>query len=265
MGRSWWGAVLVVYLLAGCAPMRTMPPAPPPVIDGVQLGVASWYGPGFHGNRTANGEIYDQYELTAAHRTLPLGTRVMVTNLSNGRAVEVRINDRGPFVGGRAIDLSYAAACVLHVVGPGTARVRIEVLPPATQVAELTGAPPQPPPVRYLVQVAALADPARSPPSPSRPPTSPRGSVATSICPIRETTSSASRPSTSGSACCPPAPHCAPRSRISTGDRSPPSTTRGRSSSCSRPRRSGRAGPQSDSCRCSPAVTSSASCSSRTS
>ena len=125
-------------------------------------GVASWYGPGFHGNRTANGEIYDQYELTAAHRTLPLGTRVMVTNLSNGRAVEVRINDRGPFVGGRAIDLSYAAACVLHVVGPGTARVRIEVLPPATQVAERTGAPPQPPPVRYLVQVASLADPARA-------------------------------------------------------------------------------------------------------
>ncbi len=162
MGRSWWGAVLVVYLLAGCAPMRTTPPAPPPVIDGVQLGVASWYGPGFHGNRTANGEIYDQYELTAAHRTLPLGTRVMVTNLSNGRAVEVRINDRGPFVGGRAIDLSYAAACVLHVVGPGTARVRIEVLPPATQVAERTGAPPQPPPVRYLVQVASLADPARA-------------------------------------------------------------------------------------------------------
>src|SRR5437667_432318 len=112
MGWSWWGAVLVVYLLAGCAPMRTSPPAPPPVIDGVQLGVASWYGPGFHGNRTANGEIYDQYELTAAHRTLPLGTRVMVTNLSNGRAVEVRINDRGPFVGGRAIGLAYGAASV---------------------------------------------------------------------------------------------------------------------------------------------------------
>src|SRR5881398_3313290 len=157
MGRSWWGAVLVVYLLAGCAPMRTRPPAPPPVIDGVQLGVASWYGPGFHGNRTANGEIYDQYELTAAHRTLPLGTRVMVTNLSNGRAVEVRINDRGPFVGGRAIDLSYAAACVLHVVGPGTARVRIEVLPSSTRVAERSATLVPPPTrdlpvIRYLVQ-----------------------------------------------------------------------------------------------------------------
>src|SRR5438309_11172638 len=155
MGRSWWGAVLVVYLLAGCAPMRTSPPAPPPVIDGVQLGVASWYGPGFHGNRTANGEIYDQYELTAAHRTLPLGTRVMVTNLSNGRAVEVRINDRGPFVDGRAIDLSYAAARVLRMVGPGTARVRIDALASSTRVAERSVAlvPPAPrdlPVARYL-------------------------------------------------------------------------------------------------------------------
>ena len=81
-----------------------------PSAAGVQVGVASWYGPGFHGRRTANGEIYDQYELTAAHRTLPLGTRAMVTNLDNGRSVEVRINDRGPFVDGRVIDLSYGAA-----------------------------------------------------------------------------------------------------------------------------------------------------------
>src|SRR2546428_2660399 len=159
MGRSWWGAVLVVYLLAGCAPMRTNPPAPPPVIDGIQLGVASWYGPGFHGNRTANGEIYDQYELTAAHRTLPLGTRVMVTNLSNGRAVEVRINDRGPFVGGRAIDLSYAAARTIGMIGPGTVRVRVEVLgsatlvaaaPAATRVAAPARRPSPPPPPRPL-------------------------------------------------------------------------------------------------------------------
>src|SRR5438128_10396845 len=121
MGRSWWGAVLVVYLLAGCAPMRTSPPAPPPVIDGVQLGIASWYGPGFHGNRTANGEIYDQYELTAAHRTLPLGTRAMVTNLANGPSVEVRINDRGPLVDGRVFDLPYAAPRTRRLVGPVTA------------------------------------------------------------------------------------------------------------------------------------------------
>src|SRR2546426_545176 len=89
-------------------------------------------GPGFHGNRTANGEIYDQYELTAAHPSLPLGSRVMVTNLENGRAVQVRVNDRGPFVGGRAIDLSYAAAHLIGMIGPGTARVRIEGLGPVT-------------------------------------------------------------------------------------------------------------------------------------
>src|SRR5207247_1698433 len=106
-GTRRWVALWLVGA-AGCALVRA--PAPPPITDGVQVGVASWYGPGFHGNRTANGEIYDQYELTAAHPSLPLGTRVMVTNLENGRAVQVRINDRGPFVGGRAIDLSYAAA-----------------------------------------------------------------------------------------------------------------------------------------------------------
>ena len=94
----------------------------------VQTGTASWYGPGFHGKRTSNGEIYDQNDMTAAHQTLPLGTRVAVTNLQNGRQVEVRINDRGPFVKDRAIDLSYAAARTLDMIGPGTAPVRIEVL-----------------------------------------------------------------------------------------------------------------------------------------
>src|SRR5438309_4149446 len=161
MGRSWWGAVLVVYLLAGCAPMRTSPPAPPPVIDGVQLGVASWYGPGFHGNRTANGEIYDQYELTAAHPSLPLGTRVMVTNLENARAVQVRVNDRGPFVDGRAIDLSYAAARTIGMVGPGTVRVRIEVLGPTIAVAATPLAAPLAAPV--------AAPPAPTPARPSPP------------------------------------------------------------------------------------------------
>src|SRR5437867_836595 len=168
MRRSWWGGV-VVSLVAGCAPLRTGPPAPPPVVDGLQVGVASWYGPGFHGNRTANGDIYDQYELTAAHPSLPLGTRVMVTNLENGRAVQVRINDRGPFVGGRAIDLSYAAARTIGMVGPGTVRVRVEVLGSATLVAAAPAAAPvtapprrpsPPPPTgSYTVEVAALSDP----------------------------------------------------------------------------------------------------------
>jgi rare lipoprotein A len=95
----------------------------------VQTGEASWYGGEFHGRLTSSREIYDMNDLTAAHNTLPLGTFVMVTNLSNGKSIVVRINDRGPFVKGRVIDLSYAAAKALDMVGPGTAPVRIEVLP----------------------------------------------------------------------------------------------------------------------------------------
>lgn len=95
---------------------------------GSQTGLASWYGPDFHGKLTSNKEIYDMNDMTAAHQTLPFGTQVMVTNLENGRAATVRINDRGPFVGRRIIDLSYAAARVLGMVGPGTARVRLDIL-----------------------------------------------------------------------------------------------------------------------------------------
>lgn len=87
------------------------------------IGRASWYGPGFHGNRTANGETYDQNALTAAHRTLPFGTRLRVTNTANGRSVEVRINDRGPFVDGRDLDLSKAAADALGFHGVATVRI----------------------------------------------------------------------------------------------------------------------------------------------
>lgn len=94
----------------------------------VQHGVASWYGPGFHGRKTASGARFNQYEMTAAHRRLPLGTRVEVTNVRNGRSVEVLINDRGPFVGGRIIDLSKAAADRLGMRNAGTARVRVEVI-----------------------------------------------------------------------------------------------------------------------------------------
>ena len=91
-------------------------------------GVASWYGPGFHGKRTANGEIYNMYSMTAAHKTLPFDTIVRVNNLDNGRSIVVRINDRGPFVNGRIIDLSRSAAEKLGMVGPGTANVKLEVL-----------------------------------------------------------------------------------------------------------------------------------------
>ncbi len=94
----------------------------------VEVGYASWYGPGFHGRKTASGEIYDMYKLTAAHKTLPLGTYVKVINLENGRSVIVKINDRGPFVKGRVIDLSYAAAKKLGMLKKGVAKVKIIAL-----------------------------------------------------------------------------------------------------------------------------------------
>lgn len=87
------------------------------------VGRASWYGPGFHGNRTANGETYDQWAMTAAHKTLPFGTSLRVTNTANGRSVVVRINDRGPFVAGRDLDLSRAAAEALGFYGVATVRI----------------------------------------------------------------------------------------------------------------------------------------------
>ncbi len=92
------------------------------------MGYASWYGPKFHGRRTSSGEIFNMYDMTCAHRTLPLGTILLVTNLENGRSVVVRVNDRGPFVKGRIIDLSYAAARALGMVDKGVVKVKIRVL-----------------------------------------------------------------------------------------------------------------------------------------
>jgi len=94
----------------------------------VEEGVASWYGPDFHGKKTSNGETYDMYAMTAAHKTLPMGVYVRVTHRESSRSVVVRVNDRGPFVKGRLIDLSFVAAKELGVVGPGTAPVRVEAL-----------------------------------------------------------------------------------------------------------------------------------------
>ena len=91
-------------------------------------GVASWYGYPHHGRLTASGQRFNMYELTAAHRTLPLGTRLRVTNLSNGRSVTVTVTDRGPFVKQRVLDLSYAAAREIGMIGPGTAPVQLEIL-----------------------------------------------------------------------------------------------------------------------------------------
>jgi len=97
-------------------------------VESIQEGIASFYGTEFDGKTTANGETFDMYKFTAAHRTLPLGTKVKVKNLENNRSIILRINDRGPYVDGRIIDLSYAAAKQLGFVENGTARVRIEVL-----------------------------------------------------------------------------------------------------------------------------------------
>jgi rare lipoprotein A len=113
--------------------------APAEIIQGEQ-GVASWYGHPFHGRSSASGEIYNMYDFTAAHRTLPFGTQVQVHNLQSGESVDVRINDRGPFVEGRIIDLSYAAAEAIHLVGPGIGLVQLQILNPIL-VAGPTAAP----------------------------------------------------------------------------------------------------------------------------
>jgi len=125
----------MLVVMASCSPAPRYTSAVQPWVGSspeslrrVQEGVASFYGEDFHGRKTANGEIYDMHAMSAAHRALPYNTRVLVTNLDNGKKVEVRINDRGPFVKGRIIDLSYGAARKIGMVGPGTARVRLEVL-----------------------------------------------------------------------------------------------------------------------------------------
>jgi rare lipoprotein A len=120
----------------GNPPPSATPSGPPsraerqPAIPGeyVEEGVASWYGVPFNGHRTSNGEVYDMHQFTAAHRTLPFGAFVRVTNLSNGLQTEVRVNDRGPFVANRVIDLSLSAAQAIQMVGTGTANVRLEVI-----------------------------------------------------------------------------------------------------------------------------------------
>jgi rare lipoprotein A len=153
-------SIFVSVALAGCAhhnaaarsPAATPAPPPgtsvggnaapsrasgaPPVVEGppaipgeyLEEGVASWYGIPFNGHRTSNGEVYDMHQFTAAHRTLPFNCIVRVTNLDNGKQTEVRINDRGPFVANRVIDLSLSAAQAIEMVGPGTAHVRLEIV-----------------------------------------------------------------------------------------------------------------------------------------
>jgi rare lipoprotein A len=122
----------------------------------VERGVASWYGPTFHGVNTSSGERYDMYGMTAAHKTLPLPTYARVTNLRNGRSITVRINDRGPFVANRLIDLSYTAAAKLDMLREGTTFVEVRALTPGIP-DNLTRTAETPPPTLY-VQVGAFAD-----------------------------------------------------------------------------------------------------------
>ena len=123
-----------VQAVAPKAPVVVKPPvvAPPKpaktLVVSTSTGEASWYGPGFFGNRTANGEVFRPGTMTAAHRTLPFGTKVKVTNLRNGKETIVRINDRGPFSGHRVIDIAHGAAQHLGLVSSGIAQVRLEVL-----------------------------------------------------------------------------------------------------------------------------------------
>ncbi len=125
-----WLAIAIV--LSACAPVMTVSPLPLATkaqeLAAVEEGMASWYGPNFAGRRTANGETFDPSQLTAAHRTLPFGTLVKVTNLNNSHSVIVRINDRGPFKDNRVIDLSRAAAESIRMIGSGIAPVRVEIL-----------------------------------------------------------------------------------------------------------------------------------------
>jgi len=135
-------------LLVACGEKRNVRAAiPSPVVGSLpEVGVASWYGHPYHGRASASGEIYDMEQMTAAHRTLPFGTWVRVFNLDNDKTVDVRINDRGPFVDNRVIDLSHAAARVIGMIGPGLARVRLEIM--ATPAVVASGF--------YAVQVGAF-------------------------------------------------------------------------------------------------------------
>jgi rare lipoprotein A len=124
-------ALSLLALLAGCSTaVVTTPPTPaaPPAAGNEEVGFASWYGAQHQGKRTASGEVYDMNLLTAAHRTLPFGTRLLVTNRDTSQSAEVRVNDRGPFVKGRILDVSYAAARQLGAVGAGIFPVRLRVI-----------------------------------------------------------------------------------------------------------------------------------------
>lgn len=152
--------LIALAVLSGCGKKKTTlppvpparratrPPAVPAPVGQVERGVASWYGHPYHGRRAANGEVYDMEAMVAAHRTMPFQTWVRVRNITNGKTVDVRIIDRGPFVNNRIIDLSHAAAKEIELIGPGVAQVELTVLSaPATTV-----------PAQFGIQVGAFRE-----------------------------------------------------------------------------------------------------------
>ena len=183
-GRVWLTCLMMVvaslWVLGGCGTQKARPPKPvsypkpykvgkqwyqpiPHAKGFRQKGRASWYGKKFHGRKTSNGETYNMYGISAAHKTLPFDTYVSVHNLDNNRRIDVRINDRGPFVKGRIIDLSYGAAKQLGIVGPGTARVEIVALGARSPTPASGGKGPAYRPMDYYkgnftFQVGAFAD-----------------------------------------------------------------------------------------------------------
>jgi rare lipoprotein A len=149
-------ASAALALLAGCSRAVMTPPSVPsvpPVAGMEEVGMASWYGAPHHGRRTASGEVFDMHQLTAAHRTLPFGTRLLVTNRDTSQSAEVRVNDRGPFVEGRILDVSYAAARLLGAMGSGLIPVRVRVL---SLPARSSGDGP------YTVQIGSFTTRARA-------------------------------------------------------------------------------------------------------
>jgi rare lipoprotein A len=156
---------LSAILLSSCGhrTARVHAPIAPARVGTTESGVASWYGIPYHGRHAASGEIYNMEQLTAAHRKLPFQTWVQVTNLSNGKHVDVRINDRGPFVKGRILDLSQAAARDIDMLRAGTARVRLKVIPPPRVQSEApvttttVPIPPLPSPL-FAVQAGVFSD-----------------------------------------------------------------------------------------------------------
>ena len=135
VGITKWGLIVIALFVSSCA----MPAYRQPYAAGyVERGIASWYGEDFHGRPTSSGEIYNMYDLTAAHKLMPLGTIAKITNLENDQSVVVKINDRGPFIEGRIIDLSYSAAREIGMAEKGLSRVEIEVMKWGEKLTDFT-------------------------------------------------------------------------------------------------------------------------------